>query len=163
MIKFLYILVIFLCLNNSIYTQNSGVGIQKSHLQTSRKIDKKNGTFGQTEQKRKGPIIKFKTTIYDFGTVNGDDVVQCNFVFYNKGDAPLLLKSVDAACGCTVPTWPKKPLMPGDSAVIATVFHPKSYEGQKVNKSITVQTYIKENGQDKIITLFIKGNVRNKQ
>ena len=163
MIKYLFILCIFLGYNYSVNAQSSGIGIQNSHLKPSGKIDKKHGVVGQIEQKRKGPIIKFKITICNFGTINPQDIAKCNFVFYNKGDSPLLLKSVDAACGCTVPTWPKKPIMPGDSAVIYAEFHPKSYEGQSINKSITVQTYIKENGQDKNITLFLKGNVRNKQ
>jgi hypothetical protein len=72
----------------------------------------------------------------------------------------LLLKNVEAECGCTVPEWPKKPLMPGDSAIINALFNTKDYEGKKVSKIITVQTYIKENGVDKMIQLFIKGSVK---
>lgn len=143
--------------------QNSIKNIQKWPLAPNGKYDDQFKTVATFQTKRKGPVIVFNRTVYDFGMVSADQKVKCEFMFYNKGDGPLLLKSVDAACGCTVPNWSKKPLMPGDSSVITAYFDPSDYAGQAVNKTITVQTYIKENGQDKIITLFIKGNVRKKQ
>lgn len=134
---------------------------RKSPLEESNQIINNDRTVSIMKQPRKGPLIQFKQTVYNFGSVSPNHEVKCSFVFYNKGDGPLLLKNVEAACGCTVPTWTKKPVMPGDSSVINAVFHPKDYEGQTVSKAITVLTYIKENGQDKIITLYIKGNVLN--
>lgn len=157
------IIIILFTLIGLSYSQQGGKNVQKWPLKPDGTADYKFGTISQSQQVKKGPIIVFKNTIYDFGTIDPDKNINVNFTYYNRGTGPLLLKNVQASCGCTVPEWPKKPVMPGDSAVISAIFSPKDYAGQTVNKSITVQTYIKENGQDKIVTLIIKGSVRKKQ
>lgn len=157
------LLVILITFIGVSYSQQGGKTAQKWPLKPDGTIDHRFGTVSNYQQAKKGPVIVFKRTVYDFGTVDPDAVVTISYVYYNKGNGPLLLKNVQASCGCTVPDWPKRPVMPGDSAVITAIFSPKEYAGQTVNKSITVQTYIRENGQDKIITLFIKGSVRKKQ
>lgn len=162
--KSLIIIIIFLTLgvSNIGLTQPVSNSKRKLPLNENGQINNNNSTVSSTKQARKGPVIQFKQTVYNFGTVSPDEDVKCCFVFYNKGDGPLLLKNVEASCGCTVPSWIKKPLMPGDSSVINAVFYPKDYEGQTVSKVITVMTYIKENGQDKNITLYLKGSIMKK-
>lgn len=36
----------------------------------------------------------------------------------NIGVNPLLIKDVDASCGCTVPKWTTKPILPNETADI---------------------------------------------
>jgi hypothetical protein len=116
-------------------------------------------SFGQAKVTAQ-PDIFFTETTHDFGSVTDAAPVKWEFTFFNPGKAPLLLKNVKASFGCTTPVWPRQPIMPGDSAKIVTEFNPKGFAGQTFNKSITVTTNISEGGQDKIVLLFIKGNVK---
>jgi hypothetical protein len=118
-------------------------------------------SFAQTSASQsKNPDIFFKETIHDFGQITDAAPARWDFTFFNSGKAPLLLKNVQASCGCTTPTWPKQPIMPGDSAKITAEFNPKGYAGQSFQKSITVTTNISESGADKIVQLFFKGTVK---
>jgi hypothetical protein len=108
----------------------------------------------------KTPDIYFEETAKDFGTISEGDRKEVVFTFFNSGTAPLLLKNVHAACGCTATAWPKKPIMPGQKEEIRATFNSHSYGGQRIHKSITVTTNVPENGNDKVIVLYIKGYVK---
>lgn len=103
-----------------------------------------------------GPSIKFNETSHDFGNINEGVYAKCSFKFYNTGDKPLVLKSVNASCGCTAPSWPKQPIMPGDSSSIGIVFNSRSQGGNNFHKSIVVTTNMEK---DNVIVLYIKGHV----
>ncbi len=62
--------------------------------------------------------ITFEKLEHDYGKVvqGGDGVTQ--FKYTNTGKVPLVLSKVRSSCGCTVPSWSKEPLMPGQSASI---------------------------------------------
>ena len=68
-------------------------------------------TYGQT-----GPKIEFKEETINYGEVvkGVDDGVRV-FEFTNTGDAPLIITNVKSSCGCTVPSKPKEPILPGKS------------------------------------------------
>lgn len=55
--------------------------------------------------------IEFEKNSHDFGTISetGGPAVY-DFVFKNTGDAPLILNSVRASCGCTTPSWSRQPI-----------------------------------------------------
>lgn len=58
--------------------------------------------------------IKFDKVTIDLGTFpKSNPVRQTVFVFTNTGDAPLVINQAMASCGCTVPTYTKTPIMPG--------------------------------------------------
>ena len=64
-----------------------------------------------------------------------------------------LVKSANGSCGCTVPTWPKDPIMPGETSEIKV-----RYDTNRVgdiNKTVTVNTNI----EGKQIVLSVKGKV----
>ena len=63
-----------------------------------------------------GPKIEFlaKDNTIDYGKVSKDsDSGLRTFEFKNTGDAPLVILNVQSTCGCTIPTKPKEPIMPG--------------------------------------------------
>ena len=68
-----------------------------------------------TEKKVNGPEISFPKTTHDYGTIylNGDGTY--NFEFTNTGNEPLILSKPRSSCGCTVPAWPKEPILPGET------------------------------------------------
>jgi hypothetical protein len=104
----------------------------------------------------KGPVIRFIEQNHDFGNITEGSYAKWVFKFYNTGDKPLILKSVNTSCGCTAPTWPKQPVMPGDSSAVSAVFNSRGYGGINFQKSITVTTNMEVDG---VFVLSIKGHV----
>jgi hypothetical protein len=115
--------------------------------------------FAQTEQPVKvednpnAPEITFDKLVHDYGTVpfGGDGV--CTFKFTNTGKEPLILQQPQSSCGCTVPTWPKEPVLPGQSNEIQVTYNTK--KAGPINKTVTVRSNAKNN----TIVLRITGKV----
>ena len=70
-----------------------------------------------------GAVIQFQCETYDYHNITQGSSGICYFVYANKGTEPLVLSSVSTSCGCTVPYWSKKPLLPGKSAKIKVVYN----------------------------------------
>lgn len=102
-----------------------------------------------------GAAIEFEKDVHDFGQLDkGEDAIY-EFRFTNVGTEPLIISQAKKSCGCTVPTFSKEPIKPGESGVI----HVK-YDSNRVgpiNKSVTV-TSNATNSPVKVIR--IKGNVK---
>ena len=99
------------------------------------------------------PDISFNKTTYDYGTVVKGGDGTCEFVFKNTGVEPLILSNVQSSCGCTVPEWPREPILKGKSATIK-VRYDTSRSGP-INKTITVMS----NAKVAAVQLRIIGNV----
>ncbi len=110
-------------------------------------------SFSQTE---KGPVIKFESVVYDYGTIYQGANGGCEFQFKNEGDSPLLLTNVTSSCGCTVPKWPKDPVFPGQTAVIQV-----TYDTKRLG-TISKQINVASNATVANITLSIKGSIIQK-
>ena len=81
------------------------------------------------------PVLSFKDTLLNFGTVSEGHVVRHTFEFVNDGPGQALLADVSTTCGCTVAqTWPRDPLAPGARGQIDVIFdtHDKSGMQDKV-------------------------------
>jgi len=101
-------------------------------------------------------VIQFASLVHDYGTIVQGSDGGCEFKFENKGKTPLVLSNVRASCGCTVPTWPREPILPGSSGVIKVMYNTNSVGN--FNKSITVDS----NAKNSSVVLQIKGNVTAK-
>ena len=97
--------------------------------------------------------IEFKTETIDYGQVaKGADGVRV-FEFTNTGNEPLIISNVKSSCGCTVPSKPDGPIMPGKTGEIKV-----KYDTNRVNpirKTITVMS----NADTPTVALKIKGLV----
>ena len=92
-----------------------------------------------SEIKMDGPRFKFDKTEHDFGTISEGDVVETVFAFTNVGKSELIITSAKGSCGCTVPEWPKEPIMPGEVGEIKVKFN--SYRKPNLQqKQITLRT-----------------------
>jgi len=108
-------------------------------------------------QVEKNAEIKFETLNHDFGTFSvNDPVVKCVFKFTNVGDAPLIIHQAIASCGCTVPTYTKDPVQPGESGQIEVTYNGKGKFPGRFTKNITVRSNAKETG---VVRLTITGNM----
>ena len=103
-----------------------------------------------------GPKIEFKAETIDYGTVSkGDDSGLRVFEFTNTGDAELVINDVKSSCGCTVPSKPTEPILPGKTGKIEVQYN---MNPGPISKTITV-TSNATNKQEGIILLRISGNV----
>lgn len=90
-----------------------------------------------TVQDQNGPVIKFEESVYDFGKVTDGDTVKHNFKFTNVGKKDLIIANAAASCGCTVPSYPKEAIKPGDSGEIKVTFNSTNRVGA-VDKVVTI-------------------------
>ena len=100
--------------------------------------------------------IKFDKLSYDFGDFSESSAVQkCNFTFTNVGDQPLVINQAVASCGCTVPTYTKTPIKPGEKGSIVVTYNGKGKFPGHFKKTITVRT----NGVPEMTRLYVEGNM----
>jgi hypothetical protein len=101
--------------------------------------------------------IIFTKTTHDYGNLNQGDDGNCEFVFTNKGNAPLLITNVRASCGCTAPDWTREPVMPGKTGTIKAAYN------TQITGAFTKTISVNSNAANSTVTLIIKGNVIAKQ
>ncbi len=99
------------------------------------------------------PDISFDKVVHDYGTIYQGADGTCEFKFINTGKEPLILSKPASSCGCTVPTWPQEPILPGKSDVIKVTY--ATHNIGPINKTVTVTSNAKTNR----VVLTIKGNV----
>ncbi len=107
---------------------------------------------------QKGPKIEFlnKDNTIDYGTVNKEtDSGLRTFEFKNTGDAPLIISNVQSTCGCTVPTKPTEPILPGKMGKIDVKYN---MNPGTIRKTITVESNA-VNFENGVVKLTIKGEV----
>lgn len=85
------------------------------------------------------PIIKFSDTLHNFGHIREGEVVSYEFSFTNTGKSPLIITTASGSCGCTVPDYPKEPIVPGQSATLKVTFNSSGKSGHQ-EKSVTLTT-----------------------
>lgn len=91
-------------------------------------------TFSQV---KKSEILFDKTTI-DFGRIFVEGgIVLADFPFTNSGTSDFVIRTLDAACGCTNPRSSADTIAPGASGNITVEFNPKGMRGV-VDKYVNV-------------------------
>ena len=98
--------------------------------------------------------IKFDKMIHNFGTFSEDQPTQkCVFTFTNVGTAPLIINQAVASCGCTIPSYTKAPIKPGEKGEIRVTYNGTGAFPGHFKKTITVRT----NGVTELTRLYIEG------
>ncbi len=85
----------------------------------------------------KGAIIEFNQEVIDYGDVEYASNGEREFIIKNTGDAPLVITRTKGSCGCTVPTKPTEPILPGETGVMKVKYDTKR-GGESFSKTITV-------------------------
>jgi hypothetical protein len=78
-----------------------------------------------------------------------------SFEFTNTGNSPLMITNVISTCGCTVPSFPKEPIMPGKTGKIDVKYN---MNPGPIRKTITVESNA-SNYEGGRVSLKIKGEV----
>lgn len=81
-------------------------------------------------------VLSFVTDVVDYGTIDQGGEPLRLAKFTNTGSEPLIITGAKGSCGCTVPNWPKDPIMPGESSQIEIRYDTKRVGS--INKTVTV-------------------------
>jgi hypothetical protein len=104
------------------------------------------------------PILKFEKDTHDFGTIAEGEKISYAYKFTNTGKAPLIIRSAQGSCGCTVPEYPKDPIAPGGEGVINVTFDSQGKQGHQ-EKTVTIIS----NTMPNTYTLYVVGTVEPKK
>jgi hypothetical protein len=64
-------------------------------------------------------------TEWNYGSIKNASTGYRYFKFTNTGAGPLVISAAKGSCGCTVPSYPKEPIMPGESEFIKVKYDTK--------------------------------------
>lgn len=99
--------------------------------------------------------LSFDSTQYDFGTIEEQGGKRsCTFRATNLGSKPVVLVDVVTTCGCTVPTFSRKPILAGQSTEIVVSYDPEGRPGAFDRK-----LHIYGANRERLGVLSIKGTV----
>lgn len=100
--------------------------------------------------------ITFDTLRYDFGKFSKNEpLVRCSFPFTNTGTAPLIIHQAFASCGCTIPTYTKEPIKPGEKGNIDVTYDGTDKFPGHFQKTITIRS----NAVNEVVRLTIEGDM----
>jgi len=105
------------------------------------------------EESLDGPAMTFENLIVEYGEIAQHSEPLRTAKFTNTGTAPLVIKNARGSCGCTVPTYPKQPIMPGETAQIEIRYDTKRLG--RINKTVTITT----NAPGDAIVLKVVGKI----
>lgn len=109
----------------------------------------------KTESDKPQPRILVDKTEWNFGEVWQGTDVQGTIKIKNVGNAPLEI-TTKSSCGCTVPTKPKNPLLPGESDDMTITYNTTKRRGP-ANQRITLLT---NDPTQPRVTIFVRGDVK---
>ncbi len=132
------------CADNSATTKINTSNLEKAK---TRDAEIKKGVATLTLDKKE----------YDFGVVDEGYLVETVFKVTNSGNTDLVITNATGSCGCTVPTWPKAPIKPGETGDIMVKFNTNGRPNRQT-KTVTLSTNT-ASGRE---ILTIKGSVTPK-
>ncbi len=81
-------------------------------------------------------VLTFESDVVDYGSMDQGGEPLRLAKFTNTGTEPLIISGAKGSCGCTVPNWPKDPIMPGETSQIEIRYDTKRVGA--INKTVTV-------------------------
>lgn len=103
-----------------------------------------------------GARITFETKTVDLGVFKADEEQECVFVFRNDGDEPLALSQVFTDCGCTVPSYSRDPVLPGEQGTINIRFNGKGRRPGAFKKIVKVRS----NAVNSLVRIYVIGRIK---
>ena len=101
--------------------------------------------------------FKFKEETHDYGEVPEGPLAETDFEFKNVGKKPIIIQEAHGSCGCTVPTYPRDPILPKHKGVIHVTYNTTGRVG-----TISKDVIITSNAQQNPMRLHITGTVKAK-
>ncbi|HTL08522.1 MAG TPA: DUF1573 domain-containing protein [Chitinophagaceae bacterium] len=99
--------------------------------------------------------IQWLEPVKNFGTVHEGDSVIITFRCRNTGEHPLFLSNFHSPCGCTIPRYTDKVIIPGEEEDVPVYFNTWGQDSI-VQKSIVVTSNTSNGAKH---TLFFEGKI----
>jgi len=147
------IIIVIVIASFSLYSCNDNATskIKKDKLELAKQRD-----YELTEG---APAISFSKTEHDFGQINEGDIVETVFSFKNTGKSELIIINAVGSCGCTVPQWPKEPILPGEAGEINVKFNSNGKPNNQ-RKTITLTTNTAKGKEQVVIKAQVKPKIK---
>lgn len=100
-------------------------------------------------------VIQFEQTSHNFDTFSSDQPQKCEFIFTNTGDKPLVIQQAFSSCGCTVASFTRTPINPGEKGKVTISYNGKNLFPGHFKKPVTVSSNAKNN----IVRVYIEGDM----
>jgi len=100
------------------------------------------------------PVITFEESEHDFGKIIEGESVSYKFNFTNTGKGELVIADVSTSCGCTVASYPRTAIQPGEAGSVSISFNSKGRRGYQTKTIVVVA-----NTQPNVTQLKIKAQV----
>lgn len=68
------------------------------------------------------PVLVIKNKTQKFKKITQGEIVNFEYIIFNKGNADLIINDVEVTCGCTTPNYTNAPLPAGESMIIKATF-----------------------------------------
>jgi hypothetical protein len=132
--------------NNSLYTKSIEFQKDSIHIKFLEGIKKNPDT---------------NEFIVDYGEIKKGENGKRIISFKNKGKMPIIIRNIQTSCGCTTPSWPRKPIYPKKSDQIIVEYD--TLRVGKFNKTI-LATFLsgRKKKEEHYIKFQIKGEVLDK-
>jgi hypothetical protein len=136
-----------------------GYFVQYSSENISGKIKIQFKAFVDTAKPFTTPVIdsafcyRFDRTYIYCGDIPMGPSQRFVYLLYNCSAKPLVITNVNSSCGCTTPTWPRDPVLPGQTVEIIATY---GTEGRPGSFTKTLHVHLIDGAE---ITLTLSGKV----
>ena len=144
------IIFLLICGTGCLLSCNSG----DNGLISSDVVSNPNTANGKTDASTL-PNIEFEEEIHDFGKIIEGETVSYSFKFKNTGKSDLIIADVSTSCGCTVPSYPKTPVKPGQEGVVKVAFNSAGKRGYQAKNIVVVSNTQPNTKMIRIKTLVV--------
>ena len=100
--------------------------------------------------------MSFEKTEIDYGTIEQNSDPYRTFTFTNTGNEPIIITNAVGSCGCTVPSFSKAPVAPGETGEVKVRYATDRLG--KFRKRVTLTTNVSKEP----VVLTIMGEVLDK-
>ncbi|MCX8111930.1 MAG: DUF1573 domain-containing protein [Bacteroidia bacterium] len=83
------------------------------------------------------PRLRVQPVEQSFGRVSQGTLVKARFTLLNEGKAPLQIQDIKPSCSCSILSWERRNLAPGDSIQVEVSFNTAGKVGRQ-RKSFSV-------------------------
>ena len=124
--------------------KNAADSVVETNVTQAADRDSKTGEF---------PVMTFDEKQFDFGEITQGTAVEHIFTYTNTGKSNLVVVNAKSSCGCTVPTFTKEPVAPGESGEMLVKFNGSGKN--QVSKTITITANTQAGKETLMIKAFV--------